>query len=169
MFTQMPKNQPKTRIFLGIDPGTHRVGYGVIKAEGSKFTLIDQGVIEKKEKGYAADQLPFIHREIKSLITRTNPDVMAIEKLFFSKNQTTAMTVAEARGVILLAAAESSVKIKEFTPNTVKQSISGYGSADKKAVLKMVSLILGLKDFRPIDDASDALAIAITAALIGDN
>lgn len=165
----MPKNQPKIRVYLGIDPGTHRVGYGAIKAEGGKFFLIEQGVIEKKEKGYTASQLPFIHEEVLSLIERVNPDEVAVEKLFFSKNQTTAMAVAEARGVILLACAERALKIREFTPNTVKQSLSGYGSADKKAVLKMVSLMLGLKDFRPIDDASDALAIAITAALIGDN
>ncbi|MFA5052876.1 MAG: crossover junction endodeoxyribonuclease RuvC [Parcubacteria group bacterium] len=163
----MPKpNNP--RVYLGIDPGTHRVGYGAIRAENGKFSLIEQGIIEKKEKGYAAGQLSFIYREILSLIKKLRPDEVAVEKLFFSKNQTTAMAVAEARGVILLAAAENSLPIREFTPNTVKQSVSGYGSADKKAVLKMITLILGLKDFRPIDDASDALAIAITAALITD-
>ena len=165
----MPKSLPKIRVFLGIDPGTHRVGYGAIKAEGSKFSLVEQGIIEKKEKGYAASQLPFIYKEMLSLIDRVKPDEIAVEKLFFSKNQLTAMTVAEARGVILLAAAEKKLKIKEFTPNTVKQALSGYGSADKKAVLKMVSLILRLKDLKPVDDASDALAIAITAALMGDN
>jgi crossover junction endodeoxyribonuclease RuvC len=151
---------------LGIDPGTHRIGYGAVAFKEGKFSLLEQGIIEKKEKGYAAEQLLFIHEEMLALIKRLQPNVMAVEKLFFSKNQTTAMTVAEARGVILLAAAEASCPIREFSPNTVKQSISGYGSADKKAVLKMVALILGLKDFHPIDDASDALAIAITAALI---
>jgi len=165
----MPKDQPKSRVYLGIDPGTHRVGYGAIKAEGGKFFLIEQGVIEKKEKGHAIDQLPLIYKAVSQLIERTTPDEMAVEKLFFSKNQTTAMAVAEARGVILLAAAERALKIREFAPNTVKQSLSGYGSADKKAVLKMVSLTLGLKDFHPIDDASDALAIAITAALVKED
>jgi crossover junction endodeoxyribonuclease RuvC len=164
----MPRNQLKPSIYLGIDPGTHRVGYGAIRADGGKFTLLEQGLIEKKEKGYAASQLPLVYEGVKGLIDRIKPDEVAVEKLFFSKNQTTAMAVAEARGVILLAAANAGIKIREFTPNTVKQSVSGYGSADKKAVLKMVSLILGLKDFRPIDDASDALAIAITAALISD-
>jgi len=164
----MPRNQLKPSIYLGIDPGTHRVGYGAIRADGGKFTLLEQGLIEKKAKGDAASQLPLVDEGVKGLIDRIKPDEVAVEKLFFSKNQTTAMAVAEARGVILLAAANAGIKIREFTPNTVKQSVSGYGSADKKAVLKMVSLILGLKDFRPIDDASDALAIAITAALISD-
>jgi len=165
----MPKTFPNSRIYLGIDPGTHRVGYGAVREEGGKLSLIEQGVIEKKEKGYSADQLSLIHQEVSSLINRLCPDELAVEKLFFSKNQKTAMTVAEARGVILLAATEKGIKLREFTPNTVKQALSGYGAADKKAVLKMVSIILGLKNFKPLDDASDALAIAITASLIKSN
>ncbi len=162
----MPHNQNKARIYLGIDPGTHRVGYGVIKEENNKFSLIEYGVIEQKENKYNFHYLPFIYKKIGLLIKKTKPDEVAIEKLFFAKNQKTAMSVAEARGVILLAAAEKLITIREFTPNIVKQSISGYGAADKKAIAKIVSFILGLKNFYPIDDASDALAIAITAALI---
>jgi crossover junction endodeoxyribonuclease RuvC len=167
----MPNNQKNNddigRIFLGIDPGTHRLGYGAVVFKRGKFGLIKQGVLEIKNKGYTPGQLIDIYDTVSSLIDEISPDEVAVEKLFFSKNQTTAMTVAEARGVILLAAAKKSIKISEFTPNTVKQSVSGYGSADKKSVLKMISIILGLKDFKPIDDASDALAIAITAALLG--
>ena len=165
----MLKKILKSRVYLGIDPGTHRVGYGVIKVENGKFYLIDQGIIKTKEKSNSIEQLPLIYKKISSLIKKNSPDEVAIEKLFFSKNQKTAMAVAEARGVILLAAAEKSIKIREFMPNTVKQSISGYGFADKKAILKIVTMMLGLKNFKPVDDASDALAIAITAALIKDN
>ncbi len=165
----MPNNIIKSRIYLGIDPGTHRVGYGVIKVENGKFSLIEQGIIKTKQGGSSIEQLPLIYKKMSSLIKKNSPDEVAIEKLFFSKNQKTAMAVAEARGVILLAAAEKSIKIREFMPNTVKQSISGYGFADKKAMLKIVAMMLGLKNFKPLDDASDALAIAITAALIKDN
>ncbi len=165
----MLKKILKSRVYLGIDPGTHRVGYGVIRAENGKFYLIEQGIIKTKENGSAIEQLPLIYKKISLLIKKNSPDEVAVEKLFFSKNQKTAMAVAEARGVILLAAVEKSVKIREFMPNTVKQSISGYGFANKKAMLKMITILLGLKNFKPIDDASDALAIAITAALIKDN
>ena len=165
----MLKKILKSRVYLGIDPGTHRVGYGVIRAENGKFYLIEQGIIKTKENGSAIEQLPLIYKKISLLIKKNSPDEVAVEKLFFSKNQKTAMAVAEARGVILLAAVEKSVKIREFMPNTVKQSISGYGFANKKAMLKMITILLGLKNFKPIDDASDALAIAITAALIKDD
>jgi crossover junction endodeoxyribonuclease RuvC len=156
----------KGEIILGIDPGTHRIGYGAVRVTGNNFTLIKQGLIEKKKKGYSPEQLPDIYNQVSDLIKEINPDEMAVEKLFFSKNQTTAMAVSEARGVILLAGAQQSLKIREFTPNTIKQAVTGYGSADKKAVLKMVSTLLGLKDFKPVDDTSDAIAIAITAGLI---
>lgn len=158
-----------SKIYLGIDPGTHRIGYGAIQVNGSKFFLIKKGVITNKIKGYSSNQLPFLYQSIRDLIKETSPNIIAIEKLFFAKNQSTAMTVAEARGVILLAIAQKKIPIKEFTPNTIKQSITGYGSADKKSVLKMVSIILNFKENDLIDDASDALAIAMTAALIGDN
>ncbi|MCK9187256.1 MAG: crossover junction endodeoxyribonuclease RuvC [Candidatus Colwellbacteria bacterium] len=163
----MPKNK-EGKVYLGIDPGTHRIGYGAVQMNGNKFILLKKGLIEKKKKGYSTDQLPVIYKQISELIKKIKPDEMAVEKLFFSKNQTTAMTVSEARGVILLAGAQQSLKIREFSPNTIKQAVTGYGSADKKAILKMVSILLGLKDFKPIDDTSDALAIAITAGLIKD-
>ena len=160
----MLKNN-KAHVYLGIDPGTHRVGYGAIKEENGQLILVECGVIEQKKDKNDMSYLPLIYKKVATLIKKIQPDEVVIEKLFFAKNQKTAMSVAEARGVILLAAIENLIPIREFTPNIVKQSVSGYGAADKKSVLKMVSLILRLKDFRPIDDASDALAIAITAAI----
>jgi crossover junction endodeoxyribonuclease RuvC len=164
---QYRNKETRNGAYLGIDPGTHRIGYGAVLKTNNKLTLIDQGVIEIKDKKYSPEHLCEIYNRISSIIDDINPKEAAVEKIFFSKNRKTAMSVAEARGVILLAIAKKGVKISEFSPNTVKQSISGYGSADKKAVLKMTKIILGIKDFDPIDDVSDALAIAITAALTG--
>jgi crossover junction endodeoxyribonuclease RuvC len=103
-------------------------------------------------------------RDTDRLIKKYTPDIMGIEKLYFVKNQKTAIAVAQARGVILLSARERGIPVKEYAPNEVKLGIAGYGFADKKAVLKMVRLILGKHDLKIIDDASDALAIAIVAA-----
>lgn len=147
-------------VVLGIDPGTRRVGYGVIKKASGKLDCIDAGLLKIESR----DDLGAL-REIKTgitkLIKRFRPDVLAVEKLYFAKNQKTAMQVAQARGVILLAAIEAGVKVEEYSPNEVKAGISGYGLADKKAVLKMVKLILCRPDLDVIDDASDALAVAI--------
>ena len=155
----------KDKIILGIDPGTNRIGYGVIRTVGRKTSYLASGLIEIKER-YAPDQLVRIYDGISSLIEEYSPDIIAVEKLFFSNNKKTAMTVAEARGVILLAAAKKGTVITELAPNEVKQITTGHGQADKKAVLKMVGLILGLSDFKPIDDTSDALAIAIAGSII---
>lgn len=157
--------EQREKIILGIDPGTNRIGYGVIKLVGRKASYIASGLIEIKEK-YTPDQLKRIYDEIFLLIDKYSPDVAAIEKIFFSNNKKTAMTVAEARGVILLALMMKKAKIIEIAPNEVKQMVTGHGQADKKAVLKMVGLILGLQNFKPIDDTSDALAIAISGSLM---
>lgn len=112
----------------------------------------------------SADDIPALQetkKGIDKLIKKYQPDVLAIEKLFFAKNQKTAIAVAQARGVILLSAAECGICVKEYAPNEIKSGIAGYGFADKKAMLKMVRLILGKRDLKVIDDASDALAIAI--------
>lgn len=139
------------------------MGYGVVDSRGGKVSYIAAGTLHI----VARDDIPALEeakREIDRLIAEHRPDVVGVEKLFFSKNQKTAMAVAQARGVVLLALKEYGVRIKEYTPNEVKLAVTGYGLADKKAVLKMVRLTLGKNDLRVIDDASDALAIAIAAA-----
>jgi crossover junction endodeoxyribonuclease RuvC len=147
-------------IALGIDPGTRRIGYGVVECAGPNIAYVDAGILTIT----ADDDVPALEetkKGIDALIKKHKPDVVAIEKLFFAKNTKTALAVAQARGVILLATKERGVRIKEYTPNEVKSGVAGYGMADKKAVLKMVRLILGKQDLKVIDDASDALALAI--------
>ncbi len=147
-------------IALGIDPGTRRVGYGVVRREGGEFSLVAAGIL-KIESADNISALVEIKTGIAKLIETHRPDAVGVEKLFFSKNQKTGIAVAEARGVILLAAAEHKIPIREYTPNEVKLGVTGYGLADKRAVLKMVRLTLGAHDLKVIDDASDALALAI--------
>jgi crossover junction endodeoxyribonuclease RuvC len=147
-------------IALGIDPGTRRIGYGVVECNGPTITFVTAGILAIT----STDDVPALEetkKGIDALIKKHKPDVVAIEKLFFAKNTRTALAVAQARGVILLATKERGVRIKEYTPNEVKSGVTGYGLADKKAVLKMVRLILGKGDLKLIDDASDALALAI--------
>lgn len=147
-------------IALGIDPGTRRIGYGVVACDGPDAVFVDAGILEV----VSADDVPALEetkRGVDRLIKKHRPDVVAVEKLFFAKNTKTAIAVAQARGVILLAAKERGVRIKEYAPNEVKMGIAGYGFADKKAILKMVRLILKKQDLAVIDDASDALALAI--------
>jgi crossover junction endodeoxyribonuclease RuvC len=151
-------------IILGLDPGTTRAGYGLIQVEAGKTQLIGAGVLKVPEKGSKADILEAIRNAIAKLCAEHAPKVIAIEKLFFAKNRKTALAVAEARGVMLMAAREAGADIREYSPNEVKMAVTGYGSADKKAVLKMVRLILKAPDLKVIDDASDALAIALTAS-----
>lgn len=146
-------------IVLGIDPGTKRVGYGLVQKNGSRLACLEAGILSVSS---SAPHLAL--REIKlglsGLIKKYSPDMLAIERLFFSKNKKTALTVAEARGVILVSAAEFGLPIKEYAPNAVKLGVAGYGKADKKAVWKMVCLTLQLRG-NILDDASDALALAI--------
>lgn len=147
-------------IALGIDPGTRRIGYGIVETHGQDVEFVAAGILEITTN----DDISALEEAkvgLDRLIKKYKPDVMGIEKLFFAKNTKTALAVAQARGVILLATKECGVRIKEYTPNEVKLGISGYGFADKKAVLKMVRLILKKQDLKVIDDASDALALAI--------
>jgi crossover junction endodeoxyribonuclease RuvC len=149
-------------IILGIDPGTERIGYGIIKKERAKLEFLSAGLLHVgKEKDKKMQEAK---RHMDSLIAEWRPDVLAVEKLFFAKNQKTAIGVAQMRGVILLSGAEHALTLAEYTPNEVKSGLTGYGFADKKAVLKMVRLILKRPDLNFIDDASDALAIAIHAS-----
>ncbi len=161
-FLRMPNNFEKINI-LGIDPGTKRAGFGVISKEGNILRLLDAGIFAVG-KSTTNESLLIIKNQIDLLIKKYNPSVFAIEKLFFSTNQKTAMSVAESRGVCILSALEKNIPILEFSPNEIKSSIAGFGMADKKAILKMVRLILKEPNLKVIDDASDALAIAIVGA-----
>lgn len=150
-------------IALGIDPGTRRIGYGVVDSQNGTAKFVSAGLFKITATEDVA-ALEETKREIDRLIAEYKPDVVAIEKLFFAKNQKTAIAVAQSRGVILLATKECGIRIKEYTPNEIKLGVTGYGFADKKAVLKMVRLILNKNDLKVIDDASDALALAIFSA-----
>jgi crossover junction endodeoxyribonuclease RuvC len=150
-------------IALGIDPGTRRIGYGVVDAQNGTVKFVSAGLLKITATEDVA-ALQETKQEIDRLIAEYQPEVVAIEKLFFAKNQKTAIAVAQSRGVVLLATKEQGIRIKEYTPNEVKLGVTGYGFADKKAVLKMVRLILNKGDLKVIDDASDALALAIFAA-----
>ncbi len=145
---------------LGIDPGYARLGYGVISGERNAPKLVAAGILPIS-KGTPSEILKEIKSGMDRLFDDYRPDRCAIEKLYFAKNQTTGLRVAEARGVILLAAAERNIPIREYAPNEVKSYIAGYGLADKKSVLKMVRLILREPELHVIDDASDALALAL--------
>ena len=147
---------------IGIDPGTRRIGYGVIEKVRGGATLLEADLVPVTATTNA-EALVQIKQALDALFMRMKPDVVAIEKLFFSNNQKTAMAVSEARGVILLSAAEQHLLIREYTPNEVKTICTGYGRADKQAVAKMVKLALRAPNLSVIDDVTDALAIALCA------
>ncbi len=148
-------------IILGIDPGYAIVGYGVVELVRTRYRVLDCGVITTPAKIPIENRLLSIHKEMTNLIERFNPDCMSIEELFFNSNHTTAIPCAEARGVILLAAKQKGLDIFEYTPLQVKQSVVGYGRAEKRQVIAMVTTILGLSKPPKPDDAADALAIAV--------
>tara|TARA_B100001105_G_scaffold237791_1_gene214453 strand:- start:2437 stop:2916 length:480 start_codon:yes stop_codon:yes gene_type:complete len=151
---------------LGIDPGTGILGFGVIDVVNQKMTMVEAGVIRTPAHTPHDERLEEIFDGVQEVIAATNPDSFSIEKLFFSRNITTAMTVSEARGVAQLAARKAGLPIAEYTPMQIKQSLTGYGKADKKQVQEMVRLQLGLKEVPKPDDCADALAAAITHALM---
>ena len=146
---------------LGIDPGYALVGIGVIEYVGNKYSVIKYGKIETFSKEEMSKRLETIFREMNLWLSETKPDVVAIEQLFFNTNTTTAIAVAQARGVILLACQLSGVPVFEYTPLQVKQAVVGYGKAEKIQVQKMVKTILNLEKVPKPDDTADALAIAI--------
>ena len=156
-------------IILGIDPGVAIVGFGVIEYSGSKFRTLDYGVIRTPAHTDTEKRLASIYRELKDIIEKYHPDAMAVEELFWNTNQKTGITVAEARGVILLCAELLGVEIFEYTPLQVKQSIVGYGRAEKNQVITMVQMFLNIKEKISPDDAADALAIAICHAHAGSS
>lgn len=153
-----------TRI-MGIDPGTGIVGFGVIDVINTRPVLVDAGVIRTPVHEDDAVRLLTIYDELTQIIAETKPTVMSVEKLFFARNVTTAMTVSQARGVVLLTAMQAGMRIYEYTPMQIKQATTGYGSADKKQMQEMVRIILGLKETPKPDDAADALAAAITQSM----
>ncbi len=146
---------------LGIDPGTATTGFGLITKEGQKLSMVDCGVISTPKTMPMPDRLKTLYEDLSELVTSHKPDTMSVEKLFFTNNVTTAMSVSQARGIVLLVAAEHNVEIAEYTPPQVKMSVTGYGQADKKQVQEMVKKILKLPVIPKPDDAADALAIAI--------
>jgi crossover junction endodeoxyribonuclease RuvC len=148
-----------------IDPGTGILGFGVIDVKNGKLNLVDAGVIRTPVKENDAVRLLTIYEELTDIITETKPTEMAVEKLFFSQNVTTAMTVSQARGVVLLTAMQAGLKIAEYTPLQIKQALTGYGRAEKNQIQEMVRVILELKEVPRPDDAADALAAAITHSM----
>jgi crossover junction endodeoxyribonuclease RuvC len=155
-------------IYLGIDPGTATTGFGVIKltnARKQEFEILDFGVISTHKKDTDAKRLQILHEDLSAIIKKYQPDVVGVEKLFFAKNQTTAMTVSQARGVALLACSQAKLPILEFTPLQIKNTLCGYGKADKKQVQRAVQQTFNLKSIPKPDDAADALAIAICAGI----
>jgi crossover junction endodeoxyribonuclease RuvC len=148
---------------LGIDPGTARIGFGLVKEynDGS-LVAVDYGVITTPAKTPMPERLQMIYDKLKALIDTYEPDRVGVEELFFAKNAKTAITVAQGRGVILLTLQQANIPITEYKPNHIKQSITGYGGADKAQMQEMVRILLGLDDIPKPDDAADGLAIAIT-------
>ena len=151
-------------IILGIDPGIAIVGYGVIEAVRGNFKAIDYGVITTPKEKSTPERLKMIEVALTKLIEQYNPEEIALEELFFQTNVKTAITVAEARGVILLTCINKCGKLYEYTPLEIKQAITGYGKADKKQMQTMVKILLKLRDIPRPDDAADALAAALTHA-----
>jgi len=148
-------------IVLGIDPGTATTGYGVVDEDaGGEARLVRYGAITT-EPGPMPERLLAIHRQVAALIHEHSPEALAIESLFFGRNVTTALTVGQARGVVLLAAAQAGLPIYEYKPAEVKQALSGYGGADKRQMQEMVRMLLRLDDVPRPDDAADAVAVAI--------
>ncbi len=146
---------------LGIDPGFGRLGFAVLTSVRGTITIITYGCIETSAKSLHGDRLAKIAREVKALVKRYKPSVVAVERLFFSKNVKTALQVAEARGVILLTLAEANITPLEFSPQQVKLAATGDATADKEQVQKMLKLMFKLKEPPQPDDAADAVAIAL--------
>ena len=146
---------------LGIDPGLAIVGWGVIEAVGGRFYPVACGSVTTPAHTPVEKRLSMIYDDVSRLMDKYKPDEMAIEELFFNNNRTTGITVAEARGIVLLCAAQHHLPIGEYTPMQVKQAVVGYGLAEKKQVIAMVTSLLKLPAPPKPDDTADALAIAL--------
>lgn len=154
---------------LGIDPGYGIVGVGTIDYDKNRFRTVEYGAITTDAGENMFDRLKKIYDELFELIDRVKPDAVAIEELFFHNNQKTAINVAQARGVLILAAKNHNIPVYEYTPLQVKQAVVGYGRAEKAQVQQMTKAILGLTKIPKPDDTADALAIAICHAHTGVN
>jgi crossover junction endodeoxyribonuclease RuvC len=151
-------------IVLGIDPGTAALGYGIVEAVAGRVREVDHGCLETSPDVSLPERLLAIHALVDELLESHRPDLLAVERLFFSRNVQTAFGVGQARGVVLLAAAQHGVPVREATPSEVKSAIAGYGAADKEQVQRMVQMVLGMAERPRPDDAADALAIAVWGA-----
>ena len=151
-------------IILGIDPVTAALGYGVVERIGGRLRAIDHGCLVTSADLPMPERLLAIHGLLDDLLSLHEPAIVAVERLFFSRNAQTAIAVGQARGVVLLAAAQHGKPVREATPNEVKSAIAGYGAADKEQVQRMVQLVLGMAELPRPDDAADALAIAVCIA-----
>lgn len=151
-------------VILGIDPGIGRMGWGVVDSKNHELRIMNYGCIETSVKQDIPQRLLYIYREISRIIERYKPDELAVEELFFNTNAKTAFVVGQARGVVLLAAAEKNVPVAVYTPLQVKVAITGYGRAEKAQIGKMVQVLLKLKTIPKPDDVTDALAVALTHA-----
>jgi crossover junction endodeoxyribonuclease RuvC len=151
-------------IVLGIDPGTAAMGWGVVESKSGNLRMIDAGCLTTKPDAALPQRLLAIHAHLDEIIATHQPDIVAVERLFFSKNAQTAFGVGQARGVVLLAAAQAEVPVREATPNEVKVAVTGHGRAEKDQVGRMVAVCLGLAAPPHPDDTADALAIAIWGA-----
>jgi crossover junction endodeoxyribonuclease RuvC len=155
---------PKEMTILGIDPGIGRCGWAILETNGSKMIAKNFGCFETTSKESVENRLNKIYQETSKIIEKYKPEVLAIEELFFNTNAKTAFVVGQARGVILLAAAQNNLDISIYTPLQVKMALTGYGRAEKNQMGKMVKTLLALKEIPKPDDTADALAIAITYA-----
>ena len=151
-------------IILGVDPGIAIVGYGVIKYTGNQFKVIDYGAITTPAGMQLPQRLKIIYHDMKKLTQHHNPEVMAVEELFFNTNVKTAIAVGHGRGVAMLAGANAGIDVHEYTPLQVKQAVVGYGRAQKAQVQQMIKAILGLNAIPKPDDVADALAVAVCHA-----
>jgi crossover junction endodeoxyribonuclease RuvC len=151
-------------IVLGVDPGIAIVGFGIVEKKGHHLRPVQYGSITTKAELRTETRLKQIYEALGEILTRYKPDVVAVEKLFFNRNVTTALTVGQARGVIMLAAEQHTLPLAEYTPLQVKQAVVGYGAAEKQQVQEMVRTLLKLKEKPRPDDVADALAVAICHA-----
>jgi len=148
---------------LGIDPGTATTGYGLVRLEpDGTLVAVKYGVILTPKDATAPARLVMLYDQLRDIISEHNPEIAAVEKLFFSRNVTTAIAVGQARGVVMLCLEQSGIEAFEYTPNEIKQAVAGYGGAEKRQVQEMVRALLQLNSIPKPDDAADALAIAIT-------
>ncbi len=156
----LPKIEVCTLTILGIDPGFGILGYGVLRVSGNFFEHVNHGTIQTEKEQNISLRLKFLYENLCNLIDEIKPDEIAMEKLFFSRNVTTAISVGEARGIVLLLAAQKKIEVYEYTPHEVKKAVAGNGRATKRKVQEWIKILLNLAEIPKPDDAADALAIA---------